>query len=131
MNYIQSYKDLIIWQKSVLFVEQVFEITKLFPQFELYGLVSQIRRAAISIPSNIAEGFERTSPKEYAQFYSIAYGSALEVETQLIISHRVGYISKENFDKLNMLLTEILKMLNKMVHANKTTNRHYPSLTNF
>lgn len=124
MSYIQSYKDLIIWQKSMVLVEQIFILTKLFPRGELYGLVSQMRRAAVSIPSNIAEGFGRNSSKEYAHFYAIAYGSALELETQLIISHRVGYINDENYKKALLLLDEILKMLNKMVHSNKATTRH-------
>jgi len=72
MAYIKSYKDLTVWQKSMDVVELVFDITKTFPSSELYGLVSQMKRAAVSVPSNIAEGFGRNSQKEYAQFYLIA-----------------------------------------------------------
>ena len=96
MTYIKSYKELIVWQKSIKLVKEIFILTDKFPKSELYGLVSQMRRAAVAIPSNIAEGYGRKSSKEYAQFYSIAYGSALELETQLILSKRLGFCSKNN-----------------------------------
>ncbi len=119
MSYIKTYKDLIVWQKSMEVVEIVFKETKSFPGSELYGLVSQMKRAAVSIPSNIAEGFGRNSPKEFAQFYSISYGSALELETQLIIAKRIGYLNEEGYKKITALLDEVLKMLNKMVFINR------------
>ncbi len=119
MSYIKTYKDLIVWQKSMEVVEIVFKETKSFPGSELYGLVSQMKRAAVSIPSNIAEGFGRNSPKEFAQFYSISYGSALELETQLIITKRIGYLNEEGYKKITALLDEVLKMLNKMVFINR------------
>ena len=82
---IRSYKDLKIWKRSIELVKDVYEMTGLFPKEELYGLTSQIRRSAISIPSNIAEGFTRFYNKEYRQFLYIALGSCAELETQIII----------------------------------------------
>lgn len=112
---IQSYKELIVWQKSIVLVKEIYKITKNFPKSELLTLVNQIRRAAVSISSNIAEGYGRRSHKEYLQFYSIAYGSALEVETQLIISKELGFVDQAEFDKVNIVLTEVIKMLYVMV----------------
>lgn len=89
MGAIKSYKELIVWQKSIELVKEVFLLTDGFPKSEIYGIISQMRRAAISIPSNIAEGFGRRSIKSSGQFYSIAYGSALELETQMIIAREL------------------------------------------
>jgi four helix bundle protein len=91
-------------------------MTKNYPKEELFALVDQIRRAVISIPSNIAEGYGRRSHKEYLQFYSIAYGSALEVETQLIISKELGFINQREFNDVYLILTEVIKMLYVMVY---------------
>jgi len=115
-NKILTYKDLIVWEKSVLLIKSIYMVTKKFPREELYSLTDQIRRAAISIASNIAEGYGRKSHREYLQFYSIAYGSALEVEAQLIISKKLGFILNTDFDKINPLLTEIIKMLYVMTY---------------
>ena len=89
--------------------------TKQFPHNELYGLTSQVRRCSVSIPSNIAEGHLRGHKSEYVQFLRIAYGSSAELETQLLIALRVGYLKKEEFEKLSALLEEIMKMLNKLI----------------
>lgn len=113
MAYISSYKELIVWQKSIVLVKEVFLITKNFPHSELYGLVSQMRRAAVSIPSNIAEGYGRKSVKEYKQFYAIAYGSVLELETQVIIAKELGFLG--NSLEVEQLIQEISKMLNSMI----------------
>ncbi len=86
MAYLKSYKELIVWQKSIELVKLVFILTDKFPRSEPYGIIAQMRRAAVSIPSNIAEGYGRKSIGSYVQFYLIAYGSALELETQLIIA---------------------------------------------
>lgn len=115
MSYIKSYKELIVWQKTIELVKEIYVLTEKFPKSELYGITSQMRRAAVSIPSNIAEGFGRKSLKEYTQSYSIAYGSALELETQLIISEDLSFTDKSDFDNCENLITEILKMLNSMV----------------
>lgn len=114
MNQINSYKDLIVWQKSILLVKAVYEITKTFPESEMYGLISQMRRCAISIPSNIAEGYGRKSSKEFAQFYAIAYGSALELETQVIIAIELKFVSDKEIATTLSLLDEILRMLNSL-----------------
>jgi four helix bundle protein len=113
--YIKSHKELIVWQKSIELVEELFILTKNFPDFEIYGITSQMRRAAISIPSNIAEGYGRKSTKSYAQFYSIAYGSALELETQLIIAKKLKLAADKKFEKAEQLLVEVSKMLNSML----------------
>lgn len=110
---LNSHKELIVWQKSIKLVKEVYLLTNDFPRHEIYGLTSQIRRAAVSIPSNIAEGYSRKNTKEYLQFLRIAYGSASEVETQLIISKDL-YISI-NYKTAELLLEEVLKMLNVMV----------------
>jgi len=106
---IQSYKDLIVWQKSVDLVAEIYQLTKLFPRSELYGLASQMQRAAVAIPSNIAEGFRRKGRKEYIQFICIAIGSAGELETQLIIAQKI--YSEPNYGKADLLLQEVIKML--------------------
>lgn len=115
MTYIKSYKDLIVWQKSILLVKEIFIFTEKFPKSELYGLTSQMRRAAVSIPSNIAEGYGRKYRKEYVQFCSIAYGSGLELETQIIIAKELEFASKEDCDKIEELLNEVLRMLASMI----------------
>jgi four helix bundle protein len=109
---VQSYKDLEVWQKSVSLVTAIYELTKAFPRDELYTLVSQIRRAAISIPSNIAEGRGKRSTRDFIRFLSIAYGSAAELETQLIISSNLNYISVEQLNPLSEEINRICRMLN-------------------
>lgn len=118
---INSYKQLVVWQKSIELVIEIYHLTKLFPKEELYGLISQMRRAAVSIPSNIAEGFARKHRQEYLQFIRIAFGSGAELETQIIIAQRLQFASKEKFLRAEQLLTEIMKMLNKFSAA-LTTN---------
>ena len=100
-----------VWKKSLDFVTEVYELTFTFPETEKFSLVSQLRRAAISIPSNIAEGAARESRKEFRNFLSIAQGSAAEIETQLIISNRLRYVNKERLDKMINLLADISRML--------------------
>lgn len=113
--YIKTYKELIVWQKSIQLVKEVYILTKDFPNSEIYGLTSQMRRAAVSIPSNIAEGYGRKSSKSYAQFYSIAFGSALELETQLIIAKELKLSLNSKFESSEKLLEEVCKMLNSML----------------
>lgn len=114
MVYVKSYKELIVWQRSIELVKEIFLLTNILPKSELYGLTSQMRRAAVAIPSNIAEGYGRNSTKEYAQFYSIAYGSALELETQLIIVEELNFITNSQSKRSYELLIEVLKMLHAM-----------------
>lgn len=116
---LKSYKELIVWQKSIELIKLLYKITSLFPKNEQYGIVAQIRRAAISVASNIAEGYGRRSHKEYLQFYAIAYGSALELETQLIIARELGFASESTMKNAESLLTEVIKMLYVMVYRRK------------
>jgi len=110
-----SYKDLIVWQKSKDLAVRVYKITKKFPDQEKYGLMSQMRRNSISIPSNIAEGSRRSTKKDFRNFLCIAFGSGAELETQLIIALEVGLLPEGDYNKLNENLTEIMKILNKMI----------------
>jgi four helix bundle protein len=110
----RSYRDLEVWKLSLLLVENIYKVTAKFPASENYGLSQQIRRAAVSIPSNIAEGQFRSSPKEFRQFLSIALGSSAELETQLIISNKINYLSMEEFNFLLNNLEIIMKMLKKL-----------------
>ena len=121
-NTIQTYRDLIVWQKSMELVVLVYEFTESFPPREMYGLASQLRRAAVSIPSNIAEGRRRGSRKDYAQFLRIAYGSGAEVETQLEIAKRLRYDKEYSLERLESLLTELMKMLNAMLASLQATS---------
>lgn len=111
----RSFKQLIVWQKSVELSISIYKATERWPKSEVFGLTSQIRRCGVGIPSNIAEGNRRGHKAEYLQFLQIAYGSGAELETQLLIAFRVGYLNKSEFEKLNNLLEEIMKMLNKLI----------------
>lgn len=112
-----SYKDLIVWQKSINLVVLIYKVTETFPKSEMYGLTSQIRRAAVAIPSNIAEGQRRGHKPEYLQFLRVAYGSGAELETQFIIAHKVGYLLQNDYSHVVDLLDEIMRMLTKLIHA--------------
>lgn len=114
---VHSYKDLIVWQKSMELVVAVYELTECYPKSELYGLISQIRRAAVSIPSNIAEGRRRHTRKDYAHFLNLAYSSGAELETQLEITRRLSFGKKLDFNKVDALLEEVMRMLNKMTNV--------------
>lgn len=112
---LNSYKDLIVWQKSIDLVIEIYRITYLFPKSELYGLTNHIRKTAISIPSNIAEGFSRKHKQENIQFLRIVFGSGAELETQIVIVKRLKFIDLKEFEKTDNLLEEIQKMLNKFI----------------
>ncbi|OGR07832.1 MAG: four helix bundle protein [Deltaproteobacteria bacterium RIFOXYD12_FULL_50_9] len=113
---IKSYKDLVVWQKGMDLVEMVYQVTKSFPKEELYGLTNQIRRAVVSIPSNIAEGHARHSTAEYRNFLSIARGSLAEVETQLLIAERLKYIEQQQLTEILSVQTEVNKMVNALIN---------------
>lgn len=112
---IKNYKDLNIWKRSTGIVEDIYKITKNFPKEEIYGLTSQLRRSAVSIPSNIAEGFARFSNKEYKQFLFISLGSCAELSTQITIALRLGYFEKNAADKLLNEIDEISKMIMSLI----------------
>ena len=113
---IQSHKDLIVWQKGVDLVLSIYKLTKDFPKEEIYGITSQIRRAAISIPSNIAEGRSRGTRKDFAQFLRIAFGSGAELETQLLIAKKLSFGQEIGYNKVADQLDEVMRMLNAMIH---------------
>jgi four helix bundle protein len=107
------YKDLKFWQKSREFCKNVYQITSSFPESEKFSLTSQLRRAAVSIPSNIAEGCSRKSNKDFSRFLTIALGSCYEIETQLLISNDLGFISEMELKKSLKKLDSIIKMMSK------------------
>ena len=111
MDKIKSYQDLIVWQKSVLLVTDIYALTKNFPQDERFGITSQLNRAAVSVPTNIAEGWGRETSKNYLQFLRISRGSVMEVQTLLIISKNLNYISEEKFDILRNKTEEVGKIM--------------------
>ncbi len=114
-----SYKDLIVWQRSMDLVVAVYELTSQFPKSELYGLTSQMRRCAVSIPSNIAEGRRRGSKKDFRQFLIIAYGSGAELETQIEIIKKLPFGKNLDYSKIDKLLNETMRMLNKILSVLK------------
>lgn len=118
-----SYKDLIVWKKSADLAVLIYEVTDSFPKNEQYGLTNQMRRAAVSIPSNIAEGKLRGSIQEWKRFLNIAYGSAGELETQLEIASRIGFLNGKKQTEIEGLLQEVLKMLNVLTGPSSNTYR--------
>ena len=119
---VASYKNLIVWQKSMDLVVRVYELTEQFPKTETYGLTSQMRRCAVSIPSNIAEGRRRGSKKDYRHFLIIAYGSGAELETQIEIAKRLLFSKDLDYSRADSLLSEVMRMLNKMVSNLQATS---------
>lgn len=113
----KTHMDLDVWKRSMDFVENIYKLSSHFPKEEMYGLTSQIRRAAVSIPSNIAEGASRQSPKEFVQFLYISLGSLSEVETQLMLSKRLQFV--ENIQSVLNNAVTIKKMLNGLITHQK------------
>lgn len=112
---VESFKDLIVWKKGIELVNDIYKVTKKIPKEELYGLTSQIRKAAISIPANIAEGWGRGTTKNYIQFLEISRGSLFELNTLIIISYNQQYINKETCGEIENKLNEIGRMLNALI----------------
>lgn len=129
MGQIKTFRDLLVWRKSMEMVTHVYKLTADFPSDEKYGLTSQIRRSAVSIPSNIAEGYGRNSTGDYVRFLRIACGSAYELATQMEISLNLEYLTTSQFETVNARTLEIERMLGSMIskisntrggnHANK------------
>ena len=117
---LHSYRELIVWQKGIEVVIEMYRLTEGFPKSELYGLASQMKRAAVSIPSNIAEGRRRGGKKEFCQFLLIAYGSGAELETQLEIVRRLPWGVGLEISSIDSLLLEVMRMLNKMISSLKS-----------
>lgn len=108
---IKSYRDLKVWQRAMEIAEETYKLTACFPKEEMYGLVSQMRRASVSIASNLAEGSARRTRGEYIRFVNIASGSVAELETQLMLSLRLNFLSEKEISKLHLQLEEAGKML--------------------
>jgi four helix bundle protein len=115
MEKIRSFKQLRIWNKGIEIVAEVYRLTHGFPQEERYGLVSQMRRAAVSIPTNIAEGFKRFHSKEYRQFLHIALGSAAELETEIVIAGKLGFLTETDGGILSDEIEQISKMMSALL----------------
>jgi four helix bundle protein len=109
--------DLIVWKEAIQIVKEIYKTTSTFPHQEVYGLTSQICRSAVSIPSNIAEGAARTSPKEFLKFLSIARGSLMELETQLILAKGIGYLAENN--ELFQKIEKIFSLLSGLMRSVK------------
>ncbi|MHB1295983.1 MAG: four helix bundle protein [Anaerolineae bacterium] len=120
---IETHKDLVVWQKAMDLVVEIYHVTGAFPREELYGLVSQMRRAAVSIPSNIAEGAARPGTAEYQRFAAIALGSAAELETQMLLAQRLAFIRPERSDILLRQLNAIRRMLCALIAQLKRSSR--------
>ena len=114
MKFERKYQKLVVWQKAMELVTAIYQVTASFPDCEKFGLVSQMRRAAVSIPSNIAEGSGRGSDKDFARFLQIAKGSLLEVETQLLISHKMHYL-RDDGERLFDATNEVFAMLTNLI----------------
>lgn len=112
---IKSYRDLLVWQKSVELAIAVYKLTDGFPKSEMYGITSQIRRAAVSLPSNIAEGKSRGTRKDYRHFLLNAFGSGAELETQIEISKRLNFLDNPHYQKVDTLLGQVMPMLNSLI----------------
>jgi four helix bundle protein len=116
---VKTHKDLDVWKRGMNLVEQIYKTTREFPREEIYGLTSQLRRAAVSFPSNIAEGAARSSAKEYIQFLYIALGSLSEVETQVIIAGKLGYLLSDGLLKEVETLRKMTLNLIKYLKSRK------------
>jgi four helix bundle protein len=121
---LKNYKDLKVWQKAYDLCITIYQITKHFPKEEAYGLTSQIRRSAVSVPSNIAEGYSRKTTQDYIRSLYIAYGSHCELETQIMISKDLGYIKLDDFEELQQDIGDVERMLKALIKSlqNKPLN---------
>lgn len=116
----KTHKDLKVWKESVALVTEIYSITKSFPKEEMYGLTNQIRRCAVSVPSNISEGAARQTNKEFIQFLYIALGSNTELETQLLIAFNLNFISEVDYENCYRKVDEIGKMLSGLISYRKS-----------
>jgi len=112
---VKTYRDLLVWQKAMQLVTQIYKITKSIPKNEIYGLISQIRRSSVSIPSNIAEGYGRKSTNDYVRYLQISSGSLYELQTQLEICLNLEYLPQKIFDKIYEQSREVERMLSSLI----------------
>lgn len=120
MEKTKNYRDLIVWQKAIDIAEQTYKLTAKFPKEEMYGIISQMRRSAVSIASNIAEGQERGTPAQFVHFLTVSKGSLCELETQLLIASRLNYLSELEFKAFEENLFEIGRLLNGLIKSQRT-----------
>ena len=118
----KGYKDLTVWKKAMDLVVAIYELTDKLPKTETYGIISQMQRSAVSIPSNIAEGSKRGTRKDFIHFLTISFGSGSELETQVEIVKRLQFGKDLNFIKIDLLLDEVMKMLSVFIKKLKTIN---------
>ncbi len=121
-----THKNLLVWKESMELAKQVYQLCNSFPPYETYALADQMRRSAVSIPSNIAEGYGRGSNKEIIHFLNISLGSASELETQLMLSSDFGYISAQLFELTDSKLSNIIKMLRSLINKRKQSEEENP-----
>ncbi len=114
---VRTFQDLVVWQKAITLVTEIYRVTQKFPKEEIFGLISQLRRAAVSVPSNIAEGQGRLTEKEFRQFLGNARGSLSELETQIIIAKNLGYLDNPDFDNLSTIISEVGRVLNGLISS--------------
>ena len=112
---VRTFRELVVWQKALGLVKEIYRVTQEFPKEELFGLTSQLRRAAVSVPSNIAEGQGRLTEKEFRQYLGNARGSLAEVETQIIIAKDLDFINDQDFKNLSAMITEVGRVLNGLI----------------
>lgn len=117
----RSYRDLLVWQKAMKLALQVYRSTEAFPKTEVYGMTSQVRRAAVSVVSNIAEGQGRLTKGEFRQFLGVARGSLLELDTQLLLANELGYLSLEAAKSLDAEIYQVLGLLDRLMLSLNTT----------
>lgn len=117
----KSYRDLIVWQKGHQLVLKIYKATAHFPEIEKFGIVLQMRRAAVSITSNIAEGFSRISKKEKAQFYIISAASLMELDSQRIVSRDLGYVSPSEYTEIENQIIEVNKLTQSLIRSVRTS----------
>jgi four helix bundle protein len=114
---VQSYRELIAWQKAMDLVVEVYKATATFPSDERFGLTNQLRRASVSVPSNIAEGQGRGPTQDFVRFLGIARGSIQEVDTQLILASRLGFLPQDQYDRIAGLIVEVAKLINGLIRS--------------
>jgi len=125
----KNYQELIVWQRAMELAAEVYQVVKKLPKEELFSLSDQMRRSAVSIPSNIAEGQARSTKKEFVRFLAIALGSKSELETQLLLSVKVGYLHDSDIEKAIGLLTETGKLLSALLHSQRSATREASGLS--
>jgi four helix bundle protein len=124
MGNIKSYKDLIVWQKAMILAKTIYTITTKYPKEEIYGLTSQLRRAAVSVACNIAEGQARNSTGEFKQFLDVSRGSLAETKTLLLLSNDLNLISSSELEEITIITDEVGKLLSGLLKSLKTTTNH-------